>query len=77
MVLKEKIQQYPTEKQLKYFTIAHKKATNMGKMMYLLLKIHFHVPGRPVISNCDTPTEKVSEFLDSHLKVIMQKAGLM
>ena len=33
-----------TEKQLKYFTIAHKKATNLGKM-YLLPKI----PSRPVI----------------------------
>ena len=75
MVLKEKIRQYPTEKQLKYFTIAHKKTTNMGKMMYILLKTHFHVPGRPAISNCDTPTEKVWEFLDSHLQVIMQKAG--
>ena len=28
-----------TENQLKYFTIAHKKATNLGKM-YLLSKIH-------------------------------------
>ena len=28
-----------TEKQLKYFTIAHKKATNLGRM-YLLPKIH-------------------------------------
>ena len=28
-----------TERQLKYFTIAHKKATNLGKT-YLLPKIH-------------------------------------
>ena len=28
-----------TEKQLRYFTIAHKKATNLGKI-YLLSKIH-------------------------------------
>ena len=43
------------------------KATNLGKL-YLLLKIHKrleNVPGRPVISNCGTPAEKVSEFLDS------------
>ena len=32
------------------------------------------VPGQPVISNCDTPTEKASEFLDSQLKPIMQKS---
>ena len=64
-----------TEKQLKYFTIDFKKATNLGKL-YLLPKIHkrlFEVPGRPVISNCGTPTEKVSEFLDSELKSVMQE----
>ena len=64
-----------TEKQFKYFTIAHKKATNLGKT-YLLPKIHkrlFNVPGRPVISNCGLSTEEVSEFLDSHLKGIMQE----
>ena len=45
--------------------------------MYLLPKIHKrlgNVPGRPVISNCGTPTEKVSEFLDYHLKPVMQSA---
>ena len=44
--------------------------------MYLLLKIHkrlYNVPGRPVISNCGTPTEKVSEFLDNHLKPVMRE----
>ena len=47
----------------------------MGKL-YLLPKIHkrlSEVPGRPVISNCGTPTEKVSAFLDSELKLVMQK----
>ena len=36
--------------------------------MYLPPKIQslFDVPGRPVISSCGTPTEKVSEFLDHH-----------
>ena len=33
-----------------------------------------NVPGRPVISNCGTPTEKVSEFLDSQLKPVMQSS---
>ena len=64
-----------TEKELKYFTIDFKKATNLGKL-YLLPKIHkrlFEVPGRPVISNCGTPMEKVSEFLDSELKSVMQE----
>ena len=43
--------------------------------MYLLLKFHkrlYEVPRWPVISNCGTPTEKASEFLDHHLKQVMQ-----
>ena len=45
--------------------------------MYLLPKIHKqleNVPGRAVIFNCGKPTEKVSEFLDYHLKPTMQSA---
>ena len=66
---------FTTEKQLKYFRCKYKKATNFGKL-YLLLKIHkqlFDVSGIPVIFNCCTPTEKCSEFLDHHLKKVMQK----
>ena len=62
------------EKELKYFTYEYKKACNLGKM-YLLPKIHKRlsdVPGRPVISNCGMPTEKVSEFLDYQLKPVIQ-----
>ena len=43
--------------------------------MYLLPKIYkrlFDVPGRPVNSNCGTPTEKVSKFLDHHLQPVMK-----
>ena len=62
--------------EFKYFSYNYKKSTNLGKM-YLLPKIYKRlesVPGRPVISNCGTPTEKVSEFLDYHLKPTMQSA---
>ena len=41
----------------------------------MLPKIHkrlSNVPGRPVISNRGTPTERASEFLDHHLKPVMQ-----
>ena len=63
------------EKELKYFSIEFKKATNLGKL-YLPPKIHkrlFDVPGWPVKSNCGTPTE-VSEFLDHVLKPVMQQS---
>ena len=63
-----------SEKELKYFTYNFKKATNLGKL-YFLPKMHKHLsaaPGRPVISNWGTPTEKVSEYLDYFLKPIMQ-----
>ena len=63
-----------TEKELKYFSYTFKNASCLGKM-YLLPKIHkrlFDVPGRPVIANCGTPTEKVSEFLDHHLQPVMK-----
>ena len=62
------------QKELKYFTYEFKKSTNLGKL-YLLPKIHKRlsvVPGRPVISNCGMPTEKEPEFLDFHLKPILQ-----
>ena len=64
-----------SDKQLKYLTYQYKKVTNLGKL-YLLPKIHkglAYVPRRSVISNCSTPTEKASEFLDHHLKPVMQK----
>ena len=53
-------------KQLKYFTCNFKKATSLGRL-YFLPKIHKRlstVQVGPVISNCGTPTEKVSEYLD-------------
>ena len=63
-----------SDKELKYFSYSFKNVSCLGKM-YLLPKIHkrlYNVPGRPVISNCGTPTEKVSEFLDHHLQPVMK-----
>ena len=51
-----------------------KEATSFENL-YVLTKIHrrlANVPGRPVISNCSTPTEKVCEYMDFLLKPIMQ-----
>ena len=66
-----------SDKTLKYFTYEHKKATNLGKF-YLLPKMNKrldNVPGRTVIFNCGAPTEKASEFLDFHLKRVMQNGA--
>ena len=55
-----------SECELKYFTNNFKIATNLEKL-HSLPKIHkrlVNVPGRPVVSNCGTPTEKVSEYLE-------------
>ena len=73
-IISERQKNNLTEKELKYFSYEFKKTCNLGKL-YLLPKIYKsfeNVPGRPVISNCGTPTEKVSEFLDHHLKPVMQ-----
>ena len=41
---------------------------------YLLPKIHKEGhPGRPIISANDHPTEKISEFIDFHLRPLVQK----
>lgn len=39
---------------------------------YLLLELHKQgVPGRPVMSGCSTPTEKISEFIDHQLSPLV------
>ena len=61
-----------TEKQLKYFRFDF----TLAIWENFLPKIHerlSNIPGRPVISSCETPAAKVSEFLDNHLQPIMSK----
>ena len=63
------------DKELKYFLFHNKRACNLGKL-YFLPKNHkrfFNVHGRPVISNCETATEKTSEFVDSHVETVTHK----
>ena len=64
-----------SEKELKYFTYSFEKATNLGKLYFLpkTYKRLSSVPGRPVISNCATPSEKISKYLDHILKPAMQE----
>ena len=63
-----------SDMELKYFSYSFKNASCSGKM-YILPKIHerlYNVPGRPVISNCGTQTEIVSQFFDHHLQRVMK-----
>ena len=55
---------------MNYLTV---KKPHLGRF-YLLPKIHkrtMNVPGRPVVSNNGTATERISSFLDFHLKNII------
>ena len=64
---------------MKCFTSELKKVTNFDKL-YLLPKTHkvfLSIHGMLVIFNCEILTEKCSEFLDYHLKSIIQRAGLI
>ena len=57
-----KLDGHISEKEMKYFMYEYRKVTNLG-ILYLLPNIHkrlYDVQGRPVISYCGTPTEKVS-----------------
>ena len=67
-----------SEKELKYFTYSFKKTTNLGKLYFLpnTHKCLSSVPGKPLISNCGTPTEKFSEYLDHILKLVMLESWL-
>ena len=43
------------------------RGRNRTSVFYMLPKIHknkFPVPGRPIVSSCDSPTEKISMMLD-------------
>ena len=74
MELSSSVLEYTIDKINSYFPVLI--WCKLGKL-YLLPKIHKHlfdVPGRPVVSNCGTPTEKVSEFLDHVLKPVVQQS---
>ena len=51
-----------SEKQLKYFRFDFKSSCNLGEFLTKIHKWLSNVPGKPVIINCGTPTEKVSRF---------------
>ena len=41
---------------------------------YILPKLHKPgIPGRPIVSSCGAPTEKISKFIDHHLSSLVKK----
>ena len=63
---------YIPSKNLEYLVVPRPR---LGRF-YLLPKIHKrleNVPGRPVISNCGTATERVSEFLDFRIQPLVER----
>ena len=41
---------------------------------YILPKLHKPgIPGRPIVSSCGAPTEKISQFIDYHLRPLVTK----
>ena len=64
------------QKIMNYLTV---KKPQLGRF-YLLPKIHkrtMNVPGRPVTTNDGTATERISSFLDFHLKKILYQQYLI
>ena len=62
---------YISGKNVEYLVVSRPR---LGRF-YLLPKIHKrleNVPGRPVISNCGTATERISEFLDFHIQPLIE-----
>ena len=58
-----------------YIHVIHISNPKLGRF-YLLPKIHkrlHDIPGRPVISNSSYYTEKISSFIEYHLKPLAQK----
>jgi len=60
---------YIDDKTLDYFLV---NSTPRARRFYLLPKIHKKgCPGRPVVSGCGTCAERVSEFVDFHIKPLV------
>ena len=62
---------YISQSTLQYLMVTNDATAGRS---YLLPKIHKkNCPGRPVISGCNTPTEKISAFVDSQLKPLVSQ----
>ena len=67
----ERVEKLHNDGYISQSTLQYLMVTNdaTAGRFYLLPKIHKkNCPGRPVISGCNTPTEKISAFVESQLK---------
>ena len=67
----ERVEKLHNDGYISQSTLQYLMVTNdaTAGRFYLLPKTHKkNCPGRPVISGCNTPTEKISAFVDSQLK---------
>ncbi|CAB4014607.1 Hypothetical predicted protein [Paramuricea clavata] len=75
-LIDEKLHNYAREGKITQANLKYLKGENLNLgRFYLLPKIHkslVDVPGRPVVSNCGTPTERISEFVDYHINPIVK-----
>ena len=68
--IKESYQKGNIDKDTQQYLLA--SGEERAGRFYLLPKIHkAGCPGRPVISGCNTPTEKISKFVDHHLRPLV------
>ncbi|XP_044165755.1 uncharacterized protein LOC122949770 [Acropora millepora] len=72
----ERVEKLHNDGYISQSTLQYLMVTNdaTAGRFYLLPKIHKkNCPGRSVISGCNTPTEKISAFLDSQLKPLVSQ----
>ena len=52
----------------------HRPQKARTSRFYILPKIHKDgIPGRPIVSSCGAPTERISQFVDFHFRPLVEK----
>lgn len=73
-IINQRVRSLRSDGQISDSTLEYLLVNSTAKAgrFYLLPKLHKKgCPGRPVISGCNTPTEKISAFVDHHLKPLV------
>lgn len=78
-IINQRVRSLRSDGQISDSTLEYLLVNSTAKAgrFYLLPKLHKKgCPGRPVISGCNTPTEKISAFVDHHLKPLVTSVPL-